>query len=154
MKRGWCKIMIFLKRNQVMEAFQKKTTVLLGIAQIGWAPWQSWFWHFLVLARFSKWKSCPIYLQGRGRGGGVNLYHAQKKRCFKGFPNVGRFFEKMSKIPYFGYGEMKMTLLLFQARPFETAQIWPEKTKEAGIEEASRTTTRKSWRTRSEAGRV
>ena len=60
----------------------------------------------------------------------------------------------MCKIPYFGDGEMKMTILLFQARPFETAQIWPEETKEAGIEEATRTTTRKSWRTRSEAGRV
>ena len=88
------------------------------------------------------------------RGGGGDLYKAQKKRCFKGFPNVKRLFEKMCKIPYLGYGEMKMTILLFQARPFETAQIWPEETKEAGIEEATRTTTRKSWRTRSEAGRV
>ena len=52
----------------------------------------------------------------------------------------------MSEVPYFGSGEMKMTILLFQARPFETAQIWPEETKEAGIEEAS---TRKSWGTRS-----
>ena len=52
----------------------------------------------------------------------------------------------MSEVPYFGDGEMKMTILLFQARPFETAQIWPEETKETGIEEAS---TRKSWGTRS-----
>ena len=105
---------------------------------------------FFGFDTFFKVKKLANLLAGEGG----NLYHAQKKRCLKGFPNVGRFFEKMSKIPYFGYGEMKMTLLLFQARPFETAQIWPEKTKEAGIEEASRTTTRKSWRTRSEAGRV
>ena len=83
MKRGWCKIMIFLKRNQVMEAFQKKTTVLLGIAQIGGAPWQSWFWHFLVLTRFSKWKSCPIYLQGRGRGGGPICTMPKRKAVLK-----------------------------------------------------------------------
>ena len=105
---------------------------------------------FFGIDTFFKVKKLLNLLAGEGG----NLYHAQKKRCFKSFPNVGRFFEKMSKIAYFGYGEMKMTLLLFQARPFETAQIWPEKTKEAGIEEASRTTTRKSWRTRSEAGRV
>ena len=63
-----------------MEAFQKKTTVLLGIAQIGGGPLAKLILTFFGFDTFFKVKKLPNLLAGEGEGEGGSICTMPKRK--------------------------------------------------------------------------